>query len=307
MKLNFELLRYRLTKISLFIVILLFIFSCDVTKRVPESKRLLTKNEIVIDKKPNHDEVVYFQLYQKPNTSILGYRLRLQLYNLAKQHSDSLYKQWLDRKPKRRARLNRLLSAKQVERLGQSFVVSGLSNFLMKTGEAPAIYDSTAVKKSIKRLNAYYYNKGYFDVETTIEKDTSTTKRIQIKYNVNRKTPYTIDSLKTAITSPMLDSLFRIHNNRTLIKSGKQYDTELLNGERDRITSDFRNNGAFYFQQNYIRYSLDTISTGKKVNVNLIIKDNSYRKNDSTVTEPFRLYKINKVAIYTDQTTSKNE
>ncbi|MFM2229997.1 MAG: outer membrane protein assembly factor BamA, partial [Bacteroidota bacterium] len=307
LKLNFELLRYRLTKISLFIVILLFIFSCDVTKRVPDSKRLLTKNEILIDEKPIHDEVVYFQLYQKPNTSILGYRLRLQLYNLAKQHSDSLYKQWLDRKPNRRARLNRLLSAKQVERLGKSFVVSGLSNFLMKTGEAPSIFDSTAVKKSIKRLNAYYYNKGYFDVVTTLEKDTSFAKKIQIKYKVNRKTPYMIDSLKTAISSPLLDSLYRIHTNRTLIKTGKQYDTELLNGERDRITNEFRNNGAFYFQQNFIRYSLDTIGTSKKVNVNLIIKDNSFRKNDSTITAPFRLYTINKVAIYTDQTTSKNE
>jgi len=307
LNLYFELLRKHLTKISLFLGIVLLFAACTITKRVPEQKRLLIRNEITLNEKPARDENVFFQLYQKPNSSILGYRLRLQLYNLARQQADSAYNQWLDRKPNRRKRLNSLLSAKQVERLGQSFAVSGLSNFLMKTGEAPSVFDSIAVRKSIKRLNSYYYNKGYFDVATTATRDTSIPKRIGVKYAVKLNSPYQIDSLKTVITSPMLDSLYRIHADRSQIKTGKQYDTEILNAERDRITAHFRNNGAYLFQQNYIRYSLDTIGTNKKVNVNLVIKDYSYRENDSTKTAPFRLYKINKVAIYTDQTTSKNE
>ncbi|WP_308224945.1 hypothetical protein [Flavobacterium sp. J372] len=39
------------------------------------------------------------QLYQLPNSNILGYRLRLHLYNLAKPNADSSYRAWLDRKP----------------------------------------------------------------------------------------------------------------------------------------------------------------------------------------------------------------
>ena len=214
--------------------------ACNVTQRVPNNKRLLVKNEIEINGKPTRDETVYVQLYQKPNTSILGYRLRLQLYNLAKQNADTAYKQWLQRKPKRQERLNRFLSAKQVERLGKSFIVSGLSNFLMKTGEPPALFDSISTQKSIKRLNSFYYNKGYFDVATTIEKDTSKAKKIGIRYRVDLKKPYLIDSLKPQISSPKLDSLFRLTAARSLIKSGKPYETETLNAERDRITSEFR-------------------------------------------------------------------
>lgn len=307
MDLKFEPLRVYVTKIALFTGIVLFLVACNVTQRVPNNKRLLVKNEIEINGKPTRDETVYVQLYQKPNTSILGYRLRLQLYNLAKQNADTAYKQWLQRKPRRQERLNRFLSAKQVERLGKSFIVSGLSNFLMKTGEPPALFDSISTQKSIKRLNSFYYNKGYFDVATTIEKDTSKAKKIGIRYRVDLKKPYLIDSLKPQISSPKLDSLFRLTAARSLIKSGKPYETETLNAERDRITSEFRNNGAYLFQQNYIRYSLDTLGTQNKVNVRLLIKDYSYRENDTAKTAPFQLYTINKVAIFTDHSTSKNE
>lgn len=295
------------TKISLFILIGLIIVSCNITKRVPAGKRLVMKNEITIDDKSTKDENVFYQLYQKPNSSILGYRLRLNLYNLSKKNADTSYAKWLKKNPKRHAKLTTLLSEKQVQRLGKSFLVSGWSNFLIKTGEAPVIFDSVSTRKSLRRLEAYYYNKGYFDVKANYTKDTSTIKKTTIKYKIGLNKPYIIDSLKTQITTSALDSLYTIKKGNSLIKSGMQYNTENLNNERNRITSDFRNNGAFLFQQNYITYKLDTINTSKKVNVRLLIKDFEYRDNDSTKTTPFKLYKINKVAIYTDQSNSKNE
>jgi len=169
-----------------------------------------------------------------------------------------------EKNPKRHARLAKLLSEKQVQRLGKSFLVSGWSNFLMKTGEAPVIFDSVSTKKSLRRLEAYYYNKGYFDVKASYTKDTTAIKRVDVKYNIALNKPYIVDSIKTKIASPALDSLYQIRKNNSVIKSGKQYDTENLNNERSRITSEFRNNGAYLFQQNYITYSLDTINTGKK-------------------------------------------
>ena len=265
------------------------------------------KNEISVDDKATKDDNVFFQLYQKPNSSILGYRLRLNLYNLSKKNADTSYAKWLNKNPKRHARLVKLLSEKQVQRLGKSFLVSGWSNFLMKTGEAPVLFDSLSTKKSLKRLESYYYNKGYFDVKATYTKDTSLVKKTNLKYKIALKTPYIIDSLTTTISTPALDSLYQIKKKNSLIKTGKQYETENLINERNRITAEFRNNGAFLFQPNYITNTLDTIDTGKKVNINLTIKDYSYRENDTTKTAPFKLYKINKISIYTDQSNSKNE
>ena len=300
-------MKKRVTKISLFILIGFIIVACNTTKRVPNGKRLLMKNEISVDDKNITDENVFFQLYQKPNSSILGYRLRLNLFNLAKKNADTSYIKWLNRNPNRHKELAKLLSEKQVQRLGKSFLVSGWSDFLMKTGEPPVLFDSTSAKKSLKRLESYYYNKGYFDVKASYSNDLKTDKKTFLKYKIGLKKPYIIDSLYTVISSPALDSLYQIKKNNSFLKKNKQYDTENFNNERNRITADFRNNGAYLFQQNYISYNLDTINTSKKVNVKLMIKDYSYRINDSSKTTPFKLYRINKINIYTDNTNTKNE
>ncbi len=265
------------------------------------------KNEISIDDKVTKDENVFYQLYQKPNSSILGYRLRLNLYNLSKKNADTSYSKWLKKKPNRHANLAKLLSEKQVQRLGKSFLVSGWSNFLIKTGEAPVLFDSVSTKKSLRRLESYYYNKGFFDVKANYISDTAKTKKTSLNYKVALNKAYFIDSLKTTIGSPALDSLYQIKKGNSFVKTHNQYDTEDLNNERSRITAEFRNNGAYLFQQNYISYSVDTINNSKKANLELIIKDYSYRENDSAKTAPFKLYKISKVAIYTDQSNSKNE
>ena len=79
------------TKITAFIVISILICACNAVKRVPDGKLLLTKNEITVNDKANKEETVFNQLYQKPNSTMLGYRLRLNLYNLANLKPDSTY------------------------------------------------------------------------------------------------------------------------------------------------------------------------------------------------------------------------
>ena len=61
-------------------------------KKVPDGKYLLTDNKIVVNNKTNKEEIVLNQIIQQRNTSILGYKLRLQMYNLAKKNTDSIFK-----------------------------------------------------------------------------------------------------------------------------------------------------------------------------------------------------------------------
>jgi outer membrane protein assembly factor BamA len=295
------------TKISLFILITLIIVGCDTTKRVPNNKRLLMDNEIYIDNKKNKDDEVTNQLYQKPNSSILGYRLRLNLYNLAKQNTDSLFKDKFLKNPKKYYRKAKWLSKKQVNRLGQSFWNKGIHEFLKKTGEAPVLLDTNSTKKSIKRLNSYYFNNGFFDVKTDFETDTSKTKKVVLKYKINKGSGYKLDSLKTDIATLALDSLYKLRKDNSFIKSGNQYKTEDIDNERNRITTDFRNNGVYFFQQNYINFDLDTIQTNKKVNLKLNIENQNIREGDTSSTQDFKIYKINKVNIFTDHQTNKSE
>jgi len=140
-----------LSKIVLLFGIGTIIYSCSLVKRVPESKQLLTKNEIFVNDKLAKEDRINNLVVQQPNTNFLSYPFGLTLYNLAKPNPDSSYQAWLNRKPNRIKRLNNFLSAKQVERLGKSFFVSGLSNFAKETGEAPVIIDSKKVTKSEER------------------------------------------------------------------------------------------------------------------------------------------------------------
>ena len=160
--------------------------ACNTLKRVGENELLLRENTIYADGEEINDEAIQSLIVQEPNTRILGYPLRPNLYNLAKQNPDSSYNAWLHRKEHREERLVRLLSKKQVNRLGESFLVSGLSEWLKKIGEAPVVVDTTKARRTLERLSAYYGSKGYFNNNTTYIIDTLTKKkRASLDYRID--------------------------------------------------------------------------------------------------------------------------
>ncbi len=279
--------------------------ACNTTRRVPENKHLLMKNQVVVNGKTETNDDVTELIYQKPNSSILGYRLRLNLYNLAKKNPDSSYWAKFTRKPGKYKRMAKLLSKKQVNRLGKSFWYFGIHNFLKKSGEAPVILDERSTKKSAARLKAYYFNNGYFDAVTSFKVDTIAAKKARVTYTVTTKSPYILDTISRRISTPVLDSLYQAIPSASFLKSGQHYKTVNFDQEKERITTYFRNHGVFRFQQNYVKYDVDTVGTGKKANVKLIIDDYSYRANDTTRTEPFKLYKISGVNVYTSTPADK--
>jgi len=297
-------LKNSITKISLFILIGIIFFGCNTTKRVPQGKSLLTKNDILVDGKKNKVEDVFNQLYQKQNSSILGYRLRLNIFNLAKQNTDSIYKAKFNKNPKKYERKSEWLSKKQVKRLGRSFWYSGIHNFLKKTGEAPVIIDTVSTKKSVNRLKSYFYTRGYFDVSAKYKIDSIGSKKVKLQYDITTGKPYVIDSVESYISSKPLDSLYQLRKLNSFIKTGERLQYANFNAETARITENFRNHGAFRFQQNYVRYDIDTLTNKHLANVDLIIENETIRVEDSVYNVPFQLYKINRVNIYTDHNPS---
>ncbi|WP_026728502.1 BamA/TamA family outer membrane protein [Flavobacterium denitrificans] len=288
------------TKITAFILIATLICACNAVKRVPDGKNLLVKNNILVNGKSSNDEIATNQMYQKPNGKLLGFKLRLNLYNLANLNPDSTYQAKFDNHPGRYERWSKVLSAKQVDRLGQSFINKGLNDFLKNTGEAPVIIDTAKTRKTLVRLKYYYLNNGFFKVQTDYTIDTVGIKRAKINYNITTGPAYTLDSIRTTILTPALDSLYHSSREPSVLKSGNQYKTTDFEEEKNRITTYFRNNGAYYFQPTYVTFDIDTIGKQNKADVNLIINNNSIQEKDSSRTEPFKLYKISDVNIYTD-------
>ena len=288
------------TKITAFILIAIFICACNAVKRVPDGKNLLVKNNIIVNGKSTTDENAFNQMYQKPNSTLLGYRLRLNMYNLANLNPDSTYQAKFKNNPGLYERQAKLLSAKQVDRLGQSFLYKGIHEFLKNTGESPVIIDTVRTKKSLLSLRYFYFNNGYFNVKTGYTIDSTGYKKAKINYDIVTGPAYTLDSITSTISTPALDSLHKRITEPTHLKSGNQYKITDFEEEKNRITTYFRNHGAYYFQPTYVTFDIDTIGKNNQADINLIINNNIIQEKDSSRTEPFKLYKISDVNIYTD-------
>ena len=291
-------------KIGLFLVAAT-ITSCNTLKRVDEDELLLTKNTILADEEKVADEEIKSLIVQEPNSSLLGYPLRLNLYNLAKKDPDSSYQAWLHRKEKREQRLSRLLSQKQVNRLGESFFVKGYSEWLKSIGEAPVTIDTSKTRRTLQRLNAYYGSKGYFNNSTSyLILPAKRKQRAELEYRIDLGSPYMIDTLSRQITSPAIDSIYSEHKEESLVKEGKQFDLADFNLERERLTALFRNSGIYNFQESSITYDIirDTTKinqdTGMNVELNI---QNLRRRGDSLENNgEYRVHRFEKVNIYAD-------
>lgn len=290
----------QLSKILILLLFISYLHSCDAVKRVAEEDYLLTKNSVIINDKKDNSETIRNLLYQKTNRKIIGTPLRLHIYNLARPNRDSIFEAWLDETPKRRARLEKRYSKKQINRLKQSAL--GFNNWLKTSGEAPVILKEDKTKRSISRIKDYYINNGWFDVKADYKLYKKENKRAEVEYTIKTGTSFTIDSITKTVKSPVVDTLYKKIQKKSLLKKGEQYRTSNFEQERSRISSELRNSGVYHFNQDYITFEMDTIGTNKKVNVGIKIQDRAIRTADSIKREPFKIFKISDVNIITDYT-----
>ena len=248
-----------------------FITSCNSVKRVAEDERLLKENSVYVNEEKDNRELIDNLLYQHPNLNFLGIPGRLHIYNSARPNIDSIINANIDKNPKRRARLEKKLSKKQLDLYIESR--KNFNEWLKKTGQAPVIVNEERTEKSITNLKKYFYNNGWFNTEASYKVEEIDSLRANVDYFVETGAPYILDSITTKIATPIVDSLYQSTKENSLTKKGEQYKSRNFEEERERIASEMRNSGVFHFGQDYITFDLDTIGTNKKVNVEIIIKD----------------------------------
>ncbi|BAO76221.1 hypothetical protein WPG_1991 [Winogradskyella sp. PG-2] len=228
----------------------------------------------------------------------LSFPLRLHIYNLARPNIDSIINANVLSDSSKVKRKIALLSKKQFDKQIESR--RNFNSWLKRTGEAPMILDEEKTIKTANNLKKYYYSKGWFNNEVNYEIEKDSTKKAKVTYKIVKKTPYILDSITPIISSPAIESLYDTFSKSSLLVKGEQHDEQNFENERERINTYLRNAGFYYFGQDYIRFVTDTIGTNHKVNTELIIANRSIRRNDSTTIEPFKVYKIKEVNIFTD-------
>lgn len=295
-------MRLPFLKIVLLILFMRLVTSCDAVKRVGDNEYLLTKTNVLVNGKKNNTETINNLLFQKPNSKIPPFNipLRLHIYNLARPNIDSILDDKIYNNSKKVARKTKFLSKKQLERDIESR--KNFNKWLKKTGETPVIVDENKTIKSVKKLEDYFINNGWFDTKVTYNINTKENKRAEVEYLVETGVPFIIDSITEKIKSPVIESQFDKIKRNTLLKRHEQYQSSNFVAERSRIADALRNSGVYYFNQDYISFEVDTIGTKKKVNVSVQIQDRAIRTSDSVRRVPFKIFKIKDVNIITDYT-----
>ncbi len=286
------------TKIS-FLFILIFISACNSIKHLEKNEFLIRSSTIELDTTTEFKNKLNNFTLTKPNSKLAGIPLKLYIYNLAKQTPKEDFKRWLNNKKKRKKRLTNLLSKKQLNKLEQSYIK--LNEGIQNTGEAPVILDEDQLLESDEKLEAWFWNHGYFNAKAShsVQIDTAN-QAAKIRYTIEKGNIYTIDTITKRIATPSIDSTLESIKEQSFIKVNDAFVTENFEKERNRITRYLRNNGYYNFEQDYISYFADTINTNHKVNLELIIDNESKRLNDTTVKVNFNPYKIREVNIFTD-------
>ena len=274
--------------------------ACKSINEIAGNKYLLEKNIISKNNEELINDPIKFLAVDKPNKKTLGIPFKLYLHQMAIEKPDSVFDEWLERKSKRKKKLNNLLSLKQVNEIKR--YKYSFNHWLKRNGEAPVFIDSFAIANNIKRFEQYFKNKGYFNTKVEVQKILKTNQKGTVKYSIQTEDQFTIDSIKQEINSPALDSLYNLSLKNRLIKKGDPFEINRFEAERNRLISYFRNNGVYNFQQNNIQFTAIIDSSGIDTKIPVVVKISNFQKreNDSLSIIPYQIHEVKKINLYID-------
>lgn len=276
--------------------------ACDSVKRVAQNQHLLTKNTITINGESVTNDTISSLFYQKPNSRLpipfTTIPLKLYIYNSARPNIDSVLNARFYSNPKKMARKSKLLSRKQLDKYLDS--KKSFNSWLKRTGEAPVIIDTALTNKSLVRIENYYKTNGWFNATADYKINKGDDKKATIDYTIQTKNAYKFDTVASNIKSPVVEKIYNQFKDQSLIKSGSQYRINNVYNEADRIVELMRDNGVYHFSQDYIEFEGDTIFGTNKMNIETIIENRLIREEDVSRREPFKIFKVKDVNIYTN-------
>lgn len=295
------------TRIFIIAIVSLLLYSCNPTKRLHDGEYLLDKNYILdrsIKTTIDNSEIENY-IKQKPNRHILVlFRFHLWLHNLANE----------ERIKVKREAYNQKLEAKNLKRISKNKKPKPndkqlIGEWLLDIGEAPVKIDTQLIDKSSKQIKLFLNNKGYFISSVSDSVVYKKRKRAVVFYKIIAEDPYTFNKIEYKISDPTIKQFIVSDTANSLLVKGNNYDVDVLQKERDRITNFLNNKGYYLFTKDYIYYEIDTTIGNKKVNVTLGVK-NYIQKindlNDTLVESTHQRFHIDNIYVQPDFISKKN-
>ena len=273
-------------------------YKCSSTKNIAPSQSFLVREVFLKNGTPLKRDLAKQLSVSPPNAQVFGIPVKLHIYNLAKENPDSLFNNWMNKKPKRFERLTKIYSEKQVDQLKK--YKRNFNFWLKKSGEPPSIFFQNNSSSTSKRLEQYYKNKGFFNTSVLTSIDTIAHQKVNVTYEVKTGESFVVDQKTENIASADLDSIYQKNSENSFIKEGEVFEVEDFNKERDRLVQLFRNNGIENFQQKSIRFKayLDSLGEDLKIPVGIVIQNEARRDQNNIVEIPYVVQKVNKIKLF---------
>lgn len=167
-----------------------------------------------------------------------------------------------------------------------------------KIGQAPVLYDSITSEKQMHDMRQVLANAGYMKAEVD-EVQTVKGKKMKLTYNVSPKSQYTIRHVQRLVEDDGLRDFICVQDTaNSLLKPGKSFDVNTLNGERTRITSYLRNNGYYKFTKDNLKFIADTAKNSTEVDVTLRVT--LHQEDGRSKAKAHRKYTIRDVSFLAD-------
>lgn len=199
-------------------------------------------------------------LRPKPNTSLLGLRPRVWVYNITPE-------------PKKD---------------------KGITHWLKnKIGEKPVLLGDVDRDFNAKIAQNYAENKGYFNTKATYD-TLAKNKTAKVIYTVKPGVRYLINEVTYEKDSTKVNAEIQQTVSTSLLKKGDPFDLAVIKAERSRIDAHLKEKGFYYFHpDNLIVQADSTVTKEPKVDLNVKLK------NDAPELSK-KQFSIDKVVVFAD-------
>jgi outer membrane protein insertion porin family len=239
------------------------LWGCQGTSRLPANEKLYTGAKVTVNgpsltarQKKALRKSLQGLTKPKPNTKFLGMRPKLAVYNMFANAKKGLFK-----------------------------------NIREKYGEPPVLSSQLDLQANIKSLENYLVNKGWF--RGKVKGDTiSRNKTLKAEYTAETGIQYTIGNVQFPNDSSALSLAINQTVPNTLLKPGEPFDIDVIKAERVRIDAALKENGFYYFNDDYFLMRTDSTVGNQKVNMYVVVKA-------ETPPNAREIYRINNIYIYT--------
>ena len=217
------------------LVIMLMTAACSTQKFVPEKEYLLSKVEVKSDVDELDASMLHQYIRQKANSKWFSlFNVPLGTYSLAGRDTTK----WINRT-------------------------------LKNIGEKPVIYDSVQARLSCQDLITAMQNMGYMHASVTLSKKIKG-KKLALRYDVHPGEPFYIRNVNYEIDDPVIEKLLGLRDSANWgLHKGMKFTVAHLDNERKRITNLLQNEGYYRFNKDFIRFTADSTSSLREVDVTL--------------------------------------